>query len=150
LLKHGSDVNAEGGGGKMRDNPHGTPLQAASSDGHHQIVQLLLDSEADVNVPGRDYGTALQAASHGGHDQIVQRLVKHGADVNAQGDKEHAKRSSSQEFGNFKRNGKALQAASAEGWYKTVQLLLNSGADINTQTKDYETALQAASREGHD
>ena len=43
LLKSGANFNAQGG-------YYGTALQAASSGGHLDIVQLLLDHNADVNA----------------------------------------------------------------------------------------------------
>ncbi|KAK4220982.1 ankyrin repeat-containing domain protein, partial [Podospora fimiseda] len=60
-------------------------LQAASSEGHQEIVKLLLDKGADVNAQGGFYGNALQAASSEGHQQIVKLLLDKGADVNAHG-----------------------------------------------------------------
>jgi ankyrin repeat protein len=47
LLKHGADVDAQGG-------YHGNALSASSSEGHDQIVQTLL--EPDVNVRGGYHG----------------------------------------------------------------------------------------------
>ncbi|CEN59972.1 Putative Ankyrin repeat domain containing protein [Aspergillus calidoustus] len=83
--------------------------QVASSGGHQEIVQLLLDKGADVNVQG---GNALQAASARGYQEIVQLLLDKGADVNAQGG----------EYGN------ALQAASEGRHEKIVKLLKKRGA----------------------
>ncbi|OCK87550.1 uncharacterized protein K441DRAFT_466880, partial [Cenococcum geophilum 1.58] len=49
LLIRGADVNAQGG-------YYGNALQAASAQGHEQVVKLLLDK-------GGVYGNALRAAS---------------------------------------------------------------------------------------
>jgi ankyrin repeat protein len=51
---------------------HGNALQAASHNGHDQIVWQLLKEGADVNAQGRrEYDNALHAASQNGHHQIV-------------------------------------------------------------------------------
>ncbi|KAJ7241249.1 ankyrin repeat-containing domain protein [Mycena rebaudengoi] len=149
LLKNGADVNAQGG-------CDGAALQAASAGrksitmldlmynlgvrvatqgrgSHREIVQLLLENGADVNLWGGYYETTLQAASQYGRMEIVQSLLVYGADVNAQGGK----------------YGTALQAASVEGHMEVVQLLLENGADVNTQGGRYGTALQATLLKGH-
>ncbi|KAK3351860.1 hypothetical protein B0H65DRAFT_137399 [Neurospora tetraspora] len=110
LAKEKIDVNAQGG-------EYGTALQAASFQGHKEIVEMLLDKGADVNVQGGDYGTALQAASREGYKEIVEMLLDKGADVNTQG-------------GYY---GTALQAASARGHKEVVEMLLDKGADVNAQ-----------------
>ncbi|KAH6853156.1 hypothetical protein B0I37DRAFT_301466, partial [Chaetomium sp. MPI-CAGE-AT-0009] len=63
----------------------GLLTQAASLEGHGEIVQLLLDKGADANAQGGLYGNALQAASCTGHGEIVQLLLHKGADIKAQG-----------------------------------------------------------------
>ncbi|KAG7149763.1 putative ankyrin repeat protein like [Verticillium longisporum] len=75
-LAKGADVNAQGG-------EYGNALQAASSEGHTNIVQLLRAKGADVNARGGQYDNVLQAASSGGHVEIVQLLLAKGADANA-------------------------------------------------------------------
>ncbi|KAF8456825.1 ankyrin repeat-containing domain protein, partial [Kalaharituber pfeilii] len=55
-------------------------LQGASSNGHIEIVNLLLAAGADVNVQGRYSDTALQGASSNGHIEIVKLLLAAGAD----------------------------------------------------------------------
>ena len=60
LLDKGVDVNAQ-------DELYGNALQAASYEGHGQVVKMLLDKGADVNTQGGEYGNALQAASRQGH-----------------------------------------------------------------------------------
>jgi hypothetical protein len=134
LLEKGADVNAQ-------VEWYGTALQAASAEGHVQIVQRLLNKGANINAQGGRYGTslyALRAASAEGHDQIVQRLLDKGANVNAQGGREY---------------GTALQAASDRGHVQIVQQLRDKGADVNAQGGGYGTTLlaeQAASVRGHD
>ena len=121
---------------------HGTALVAASAKGHVNIVQLLLESGADVNLKnGKSsrYGSALVAASAEGHANIVQLLLESGADVNLK-------------IEELSRYGSAFVAASAEGHANIVQLLLESGADVNLKNEhslDYGTALEAASAQGH-
>ena len=109
-----------------------SPLQAASINGHLEIVQTLLENGADINAQGGRYGNSLQAASLNGHYEVVRMLVENGADINAQGGR----------FGN------ALRAASDSGHDHVVQLLLEHGADIHAQGEDGRSALQAASTEG--
>jgi hypothetical protein len=60
-----------------------TALQAASAEGHKEVVELLLGKGADVNAEGGRDGTALQAASARGHKEVVEILMANGADVNA-------------------------------------------------------------------
>jgi ankyrin repeat protein len=62
-------------------------LQAASAEGRKEMVQMLLDKNADVNAQGGEYGNALQAASAKGHKEVVQMLLNKNADINAQGGK---------------------------------------------------------------
>lgn len=111
---------------------------------------MLLNSGADVNVPGRDYGSALQAASAKGNVEIFQLLLDRGAEINAQGDRELEKGSGPGVKQNFKQHGDPLQAASAGGHYETVRLPIDSGAEFNAQNKDYGTALEAAQKNGQD
>jgi hypothetical protein len=109
LTDKGADVNAQGG-------HYGNALQAASYEGHEQVVKMLLDKGADVNAQGGEYINALQAASEGGHEQVVKMLLDKGADVNAQG-------------GFYFNN--ALQAALYKGHERVVKILLNKGANVN-------------------
>ena len=112
---------------------HGNTLHAASAGGHTEIVQILLEKGAEVNVKGGHYGTALIAASRQGHIEIVQILLEKGAEINIKG-------------GHY---GTALVAASLEGYTEIVQILLEKGAEINIKGGHYGTALVAASLEGY-
>ncbi|KAE8421609.1 ankyrin repeat-containing domain protein [Aspergillus pseudocaelatus] len=129
----GADVNAMGG-------DFGTLLQAASYNGHRQIVEILLKNGADVdNRLGdrREFSNTLQAASFRGHQQIVEVLSKHGAD---HGDDVNAKGQS----------GNPLLAALMEGHQPVVEILLRHGADLNSVSSLRGwTALHVVSFIGH-
>jgi ankyrin repeat protein len=67
LIEHSANIDAQGG-------YFGHALQAASFNGHMNIVQLLIEQGADVNVEGGKYDTALKAALYRGtarHWQLV-------------------------------------------------------------------------------
>ena len=59
-----------------------TALSLAVAKKDYGLVQLLLDTEADINIRGRDYppATALQTAAEGGDLSMAQFLLDHGAD----------------------------------------------------------------------
>jgi ankyrin repeat protein len=130
-LLEGADVNAV----NARGGACGTALQAASVNGHIEIVTILLENGADVNLQGGEYyDSALQAASHHGHVETVTLLLDGGADVNAQG-------------GYY---DTALQAASHSDHLEIVTLLLDGGADVNAQGGHYGNALQATLSKSRD
>ena len=61
-----------------------TALHYASKEGHVEIVEILLDNDANVNAKNNDGQTALILASIYGHKDTVDMLLKKGkADVKA-------------------------------------------------------------------
>jgi ankyrin repeat protein len=67
-----------------------TPLIAASSEGHIDIVQLLVDTKRiNVNAKDKDGTTALMAACARGYYKVVEILVQAGAPLNEQNDDGH-------------------------------------------------------------
>ena len=62
-----------------------TPLLAAATRGHEEIVDMLLAAHANPNTPDQFGYTPLLAAVEHRHEKIAQRLIKAGAAVNAFG-----------------------------------------------------------------
>ncbi|TKA40658.1 hypothetical protein B0A49_13692, partial [Cryomyces minteri] len=130
LLESGANIDAQ----DPQNQERISPLYAASDNGHMDIVKILLDRGANVNVQAEYFVTALQAASAKGHEKIVELLLNGGANDDVEAS----------------HYGTALQAASATGFKKTVELLLNRGANVNVEAGRYGTALQTASAHGHE
>lgn len=65
------------------ENPHWTPLLATCAKGNSALVKLLIEREADVNLPGYSKWTPLMVAVQEGHEDVVEILLRAGADVDA-------------------------------------------------------------------
>lgn len=132
LLQHGANPNAT-----TKHFPHGA-LQIACRDGSLELVEVLLEYGADVNLPpAKEFGaTALQFAAIGGYVGIAHLLLEKGADVNAE---------------QAEKGGRtALEGAAEHGRIDMVQLLKNAGADISESGRgQWERAVQRASNNGH-
>ncbi|KAJ3652473.1 hypothetical protein Zmor_018434 [Zophobas morio] len=95
-----------------------TPLFVASYNGHHQVVELLIDG-SDLNASDKYEWTPLHSASFSGYEKICDTLVKHGADLNV-----------TEKYG-----WTPLHTASYSGHPNIVKLLLKNGAEINARDK---------------
>ena len=115
-----------------RVNQHGaSPLMQAALHSKPEILQLIIDRGADVNVRDNDGMTALMLAA--GDPVKVKLLLAHGADV-------HAK---------SKLGRTALLLASAyAGNRDAVAAMLNAGADVNFSDQRNWSALVLAARTG--
>ena len=101
----------------------------ASQKCHTEVVKLLLDKGADVNMKNKKDKTALMLASQvdsndatslsvvsdSRHTEVVKLLLAKGADVNTKNNKDIT----------------ALMMASRAGLTETVKLLLDKGADVD-------------------
>ena len=103
-----------------------TALQTACHCGSSEIVQILLNSNADVDSYCDEFGTALKVACYLKKTDIVGILLNKGADVNTQ-------------CGQY---GTALQIACYRGSAEIVQMLLDFNADVNAQCGPHGAAIQ--------
>lgn len=79
LIEKGADVNAIITKGFLK----GSPLILAAVGGHTEIVKLLLDRGAHINIKDEEHGaTALLYAVNAGQTEIVKLLIDRSADVN--------------------------------------------------------------------
>jgi len=97
------------------------------------IVKLLLDRGADVNLTGGEYGTALGAAAFAGKVDIVKLLLARGADVNHTGWK----------------YGPAVGAAAHGRQLETAKLLLDQGANFNLSNSEGAKPRDLAEQHGY-
>jgi hypothetical protein len=80
ILDKGGDANQKGGGGLLNDS---NALTIASTQGHIEIVKLLLDRGANVNAAHGNMGwTPLSSAAWTGQTDVAKLLVDRGADIN--------------------------------------------------------------------
>ena len=93
-----------------------TALHRAASYSHEEIVRLLINAGADVNVQNFFTGGALHFAAYRQNVNIIRMLLAHGADVNAIGGWAGCS---------------ALQIATSEGWHEVARLLISAGADVH-------------------
>ncbi|KAI9655367.1 MAG: hypothetical protein M1821_005514 [Bathelium mastoideum] len=111
-----------------------TALAVAAHCGNEEIVSLLLQRDAQVNVLDSSDMTPLHLAASRDHYNIVQLLLEHHANVDAIGPK-----------------GKtALRLAADNGHQDVVELLLQDRARVTSRDSDHSTALHAAAQIGDD
>lgn len=104
-----------------------TPLIEAAANGHLDVVRLLVENGADVNLKGEAWEGPLHFAAERGHVEIVQFLLDHGADIWL-----------------FKPHNTPLHSAARGGQLEVARILLAHGADINWKGIDEATPLEVA------
>ena len=117
----------------IQDNNGMTALMYAIENYHIEIVEALLNANADPNIQKEDGWTALMSACLNDNAEVVDVLLKGGADPNIQ-DKD---------------GWTALMSACRNDHSKVVEVLLKGGANPNIQEKDGGTALMSSCRNGH-
>ncbi len=110
-----------------------TALMIAATNGNVDLVEVLLDQQADANVVNKNRSTALMFAAYHGHRRIVDLLIQHGADVNA-----------------LNVNGStALMSAAWQGHGAVVVQLMDAYADPDIKDAEGITAAGHAKAQKH-
>ena len=136
LSRKGADVNILTEGQ--------APLYAACKEGHEYVVDLLLDSGADPNVPNElaTFSSAVQVAVHRGSAVIVDKLLENGAKLDQPGEPLlHIACSGAAEW---KTAGKTGETRSVEDMLSIIRVLLMRGVHVNAISDDGDTALYRA------
>ncbi len=121
IAEHPEHVNAEGG-------DEVTPMHAAASGGHANILSLFIEHGADLNGRGINDDTPLHRASGNGKLEAGQLLLSRGADVDARNRYDYT----------------ALTSAISRGYVEFARMLLERGALIDARTNANRTALHFA------
>ncbi|KAK3279704.1 hypothetical protein CYMTET_12424, partial [Cymbomonas tetramitiformis] len=128
LLHGGADINAPG-----RNQLHDTPLHMACCTGFVDVVGVLLQHGAEVDLQNGLGKTPLHTATIWGHAKIVAMLAAAGADVNLEGP----------------RKVTALHMAGSQGRAGVAEVLLQAGADVAARNMDHDTPLCLAQKAGN-
>ncbi len=116
LITSGADIN-------QRDSDGRTPLMWAVEHGFEEIVRLLCENNADLNVQCTTFrDTAVSLAAEYNRSSCVKILIESGADINPTDYK----------------GWTPLMHASRHGFEEIVRLLCKNNAELNVNT----TALQ--------
>jgi len=116
-----------------KDSEGKTPLHYAVLNGHKDVVELLLNYKADINVKDKDGYTPLYEAAKGGHKEVAELLLTKKADVNAKDNKGYS----------------PLHEAVVADDKSVVELLLLNKADVNAiDTNNRQTPLHLAAWNG--
>ena len=159
IAMHPEHVNARGG-------VEVTPIYAATSAGHANILSLLTEHGADVNCRDIFDETLLHRASENARLEAGQFLLDNGADINAGGKGNYTPLSRAAFKGHVEfaqmliERGAMIDTPDSEGqtplhWAaimgrtQAVRLLQEHGADINARDKSGETPSQLGSSRGH-
>ena len=158
VAKHAEQVNAGGGN-------WATAMHVAARAGHVDILSLLLENGAEVDIRGRFGHTPLHRATENGKLEAGRCLLDHGADINARNENDEtplfdAMSSRQVEFARMLlERGARIDVCDSDGWtplhravingdVQSVRLLLEHGAEVNARDKSGETPFQRGSRLG--
>ncbi|XP_062563815.1 E3 ubiquitin-protein ligase mind-bomb [Armigeres subalbatus] len=111
-----------------------TALQAASQNGHLEVIQVLLRYNADVEIEDKDGDRAVHHAAFGDEPGVMGLLAKAGADQNARN----------------KRRQTALHIAVNKGHFNVVKTLLELSCHPSLQDSEGDTPLHDAISKEHD
>ncbi|XP_072169897.1 E3 ubiquitin-protein ligase MIB1-like [Diadema setosum] len=105
-----------------------TALQAASQNGHGDVLKVLIRHNADMEVEDKDGDRAIHHAAFGDEPHVIELLHEENADLNARN----------------KRRQTALHIGVNKGHYGVVKTLLELGCHPSLQDSEGDTPLHDA------
>ncbi|XP_037498060.1 E3 ubiquitin-protein ligase MIB1 isoform X1 [Rhipicephalus sanguineus] len=105
-----------------------TALQAASQNGHVEVIKILLRHNADVEIEDKDGDRAVHHTAFGDEPSVMELLARAGADLNARN----------------KRRQTPLHIAVNKGHMGVVKTLLDLGCHPSLQDCEGDTPLHDA------
>ncbi|XP_054710060.1 E3 ubiquitin-protein ligase MIB1-like [Uloborus diversus] len=105
-----------------------TALQAASQNGHIEVIKILLRHNADVEIEDKDGDRAVHHAAFGDEPGVMELLARAGADLNARN----------------KRRQTPLHIAVNKGHVGVVRSILELGCRPSLQDSEGDTPLHDA------
>ncbi|KAG8187082.1 hypothetical protein JTE90_016178 [Oedothorax gibbosus] len=105
-----------------------TALQAASQNGHIEVIKILLCHNADVEIEDKDGDRAVHHAAFGDEPGVMELLARAGADLNARN----------------KRRQTPLHIAVNKGHIGVVRSILDLGCRPSLQDSEGDTPLHDA------
>eukprot|EP00092_Neocalanus_flemingeri_P050457 GFUD01058328.1.p1 GENE.GFUD01058328.1~~GFUD01058328.1.p1 ORF type:complete len:178 (+),score=60.57 GFUD01058328.1:116-649(+) len=124
-LEEGAEINA------AVNNKGSTSLHLASCEGHVEVVKLLINCGADINLVDRSGWSALDRAVWAGRTGVCRLLLGKGASVDIRDNT----------------NRTPLHATAIQGNLCLAKLLVDQGADYTVRDSRYEeTPAQWARR----
>lgn len=135
LVKAGADLNEKFDFGMHRDITHLLLACMFSWEKSAEIVKVLIDAGADVNVEWKGMNLLHVAVEHAGDEAVIEPLVANGLDINEMN----------------KAGQTPLYGAAFHGKIEWAETLIKNGADLNA-TEEYkrgQTPLHVAILKKH-
>lgn len=108
--------------------------------GHLEIIELLIDNGADIDILDEDHFTPLHSTIGGNEDNwfyVIELLIKKGANVNSFMSWRDFDETQSKE-------SILITAIKEEVWIEVIKLLLENGADVNFVDNNGDRAINYA------
>ncbi|XP_005986112.1 E3 ubiquitin-protein ligase MIB2 isoform X2 [Latimeria chalumnae] len=105
-----------------------TALQVSAYLGHVEVVKVLLQGNANIEIRDEDGDSALHYAAFGSQAEVTHLLLSRGANPNLTNDLEHT----------------ALYIAANKGFTDVVRTLCEHNCDVNLKDSHGDTALHFA------
>ncbi|KAI1263354.1 hypothetical protein F5Y18DRAFT_394024 [Xylariaceae sp. FL1019] len=152
LCQLGVPVNAAETQTINHKRSYGSALGAAVLHNHREIVELLVEQGADVNLPLlRQEGSALAIAISLDRFELAEFLIEHGANVNLRSNSIHHKNRGCRPGSRyFRRRARETPFEYSLHSIRWVHYLVERGADINMQLRNgYGSALATVAGIAH-